>query len=86
MQYFLGLHESHGEPLFDPSMLVRFRKWFPVEELAKINEFICTGRWPEAQRNVDRNDEDDHEPPILPADAADEAETSSAPSKQSGKA
>jgi len=85
MQYFLGLHEFHSEPLFDPSMLVHFRKRFPVEELAKINEFICTGRWPEAQRNVDRNDKNDHEPPVPPANAEDEEENSSTPSKQSGK-
>ena len=85
MQYFLGLHEFHSEPLFDPSMMVHFRKRFPVEEVAKINEFICMGKWPEAQRNVDRNDENDHEPPVPPADAADGEETSSTPSKQSGK-
>ncbi len=82
MQYFLGLREFHSEPLFDPSMMVHFRKRFPVEEVAKINEFICTGKWPEAQRNVDRNDEDDHEPPT---NAAEEAESSYTGSKQSGK-
>ena len=26
MQYFVGLHEFHPEPLFDPSMMVHFRK------------------------------------------------------------
>jgi len=66
-------------------MMVHLRKRFPVEEAAKINEFICTGKWPEAQRNVDRNDENDSEPSALPANAADEAEISSALSKQSGK-
>ncbi len=87
MQYFLGLHEFHSKPLFDPSMMVHFRKRFPVEEVAKINEYICTGKWSEAQRNVDRNDESNQEPPIPPTDAADEEEgPSSAPSKQSGKA
>ncbi len=86
MQYFLGLHEFHSEPLFDPSMMVHFRKRFPVEEVAKINEYICTGKWPEAQRNVDRNDENNEEPPAPPTDAADvEKVPSSAPSKQSGK-
>ena len=44
MQYFLGLHEFHTEPLFDPSMMVHFRKRFPVEEVAKINEYVCTGK------------------------------------------
>ena len=54
MQYFVGLHEFHAKPLFDPSMMVHFRKQFPVEEVAKINEYICTGKWPEEQY---RNDE-----------------------------
>jgi len=69
MQYFLGLHELR----------------FPVEEVAKINEFICTGKWPEAQRNVDRNDENNQDLPGPPGNAADEVETSSAPSRQSEK-
>ena len=56
MQYFLGLHEFTQEPLFDASMMVHFRKRFPVEDVAKINEYICTGKWPEGGRNVDRND------------------------------
>jgi hypothetical protein len=66
MQYFVGLHEFHPEPLFDPSMMVHFRKRFPVEEVAKINEYVCTGKWPEDQRNVDRNDDTDdgNEPPV----------------------
>lgn len=57
MQYFLGLHSFQAEPLFNSSMMVHFRKRFPVEEVSKINEYICTGKWPEEQRNVDRNDE-----------------------------
>lgn len=56
MQYFLGLHAFQAEPLFDSSMMVHFRKRFPVEEVSKINEYVCTGKWPENQRNVDRND------------------------------
>lgn len=65
MQYFLGLHEFQTEPLFDPSMMVHFRKRFPVEEVAKINEYVCTGKWPEEPRNVDRNDDSEggDEPP-----------------------
>lgn len=59
MQYFLGLTGFHAEPLFDASMMVHFRKRFPVEDLAKINEYICTGKWPDQQRNVDRNDTKD---------------------------
>ena len=57
MQYFLGLHEFQQEPLFDASMMVHFRKRFPVEDVAKINEYVCTGKWPEAGRSVDRNAE-----------------------------
>ncbi len=56
MQYFLGLHEFTQEPLFDASMMVHFRKRFPVEDVARINEYVCTGKWPEGGRNVDRND------------------------------
>ena len=62
MQYFLGLAAFQAEPLFDPSMMVHFRKRFPVEEVAKINEYICTGVWPDQQRNVDRNDTQDENP------------------------
>ena len=85
MQYFVGLHEFHPEPLFDPSMMVHFRKRFPVEEVAKINEYVCTGKWPEEQRNVDRNDKDDNgnEPP---APSSGDEEEVSAPSEQKGKA
>ncbi len=92
MQYFLGLHEFHDEPLFDPSMMVHFRNRFPVEEVAKINEFVCTGKWPEEQRNVDRNDKEresdadqQDEPPVPAASSSDEEEPASAPSKRSGK-
>lgn len=44
MQYFLGMKEFHPEPLFDASMMVHFRQRFPVNEVAKINEFVCTGK------------------------------------------
>ena len=40
IQYFLGLKVFHEEPLFNASMMVHFRKRFPVEALAKINEYI----------------------------------------------
>lgn len=75
MQYFVGLHEFHPEPLFDPSMMVHFRKRFPVEEVAKINEYVCTGKWPEEQRNVDRNDDTDdgNEPPVPPSGEGESA-------------
>ena len=83
MQYFVGLHEFHAEPLFDPSMMVHFRKRFPVEEVAKINEYVCTGKWPEEQRNVDRNDNEDDgdEPPAL---SSGEVERGAKASRQKG--
>ena len=59
MQYFLGLTAFQAKPLFDSSMMVHFRKRFPVEEVVKINKYICTGVWPDQQRNVDRNDTQD---------------------------
>ena len=55
MQYFLGLHEFQDEPLFNPSMMVHFRKRFPVNGVAQINEYLCTGKRPEGMRDVDRN-------------------------------
>ena len=59
VQYYLGLHEFHPEPLFDSSMMVHFRKRFPVEFIAKVNECIATGKWPEENRDIDRNDKND---------------------------
>lgn len=59
IQYFLGFKEFQTEPPFDSSMMVHFRKRFPVEMVAKVNEYICTGVWPEKMRQVDRNDEGD---------------------------
>ena len=56
MQYFLGLKEFDPEPLFDSSMMVHFRKRFPVNFVADVNEYLCTGKWPEDSRNVDRNE------------------------------
>ena len=58
VQYYLGLHEFHMEPLFDPSMMVHFRKRFPIEFIAKVNEYVCTGKYPEDIRKVDRNDDE----------------------------
>jgi len=42
MQYFLGLHEFVETPLFDPSMMVRFRKRFPAEKVDEINRHVFT--------------------------------------------
>ena len=65
MQYFLGMSAFTETVPFDASMMVHFRKRFSVEDLAVINEAICTGKIPEQTRNVDRNDRDDdnNEPP-----------------------
>jgi hypothetical protein len=38
MQYFLGLHEYTDQPLFDPSMMVHFRKRFPAARIEEINK------------------------------------------------
>lgn len=63
MQYFLGLLEFTFEPVFDASSMVHFRKRFPVNFVAAVNEYICTGKWPENMRNVDRNHDDDDDSP-----------------------
>lgn len=47
--------------------MVHFRNRCPVEEVSKNNEYVCTGKWPEEQRNVDRNhDTDDGDEPPVP--------------------
>lgn len=43
LQFFLGLSEFQEEPLFDPSMLVYFRKRIGLTELQAINEAIILG-------------------------------------------
>ena len=61
MQYFLGMSVFTETAPFDASMMVHFRKRFPVEDLAIINEAICLGKTPEKTRNVDRNDSNDNQ-------------------------
>jgi hypothetical protein len=39
-QYFLGMGEFITEPLFDPSMMVHFRKRFSPDIIGKINQMI----------------------------------------------
>lgn len=41
LQYFIGLEEYQEEPVFDPSMMVHFRKRFNKEILAEINEKVA---------------------------------------------
>ena len=63
MQYFLGLLEFTTKPVFDASSMVHFRKRFPVNFVAAVNEYICTGKWPEGMRDVDRNHDDNDDSP-----------------------
>ena len=42
--------------MFDSSMMVHFRKCFPIEFVTKVIEYICTWKWPEEMRDVDWND------------------------------
>ena len=53
MQYFLGLHEFVEMPLFDPSMMVHFRKRFPAEQIEAINQRIFR-----ATKEKDSSDDD----------------------------
>jgi len=59
LQYFLGLHEYLQENLFDPSMMVHFRKRISPESLQEINNAII-------QRGLQKqthNNHDDTPPP-----------------------
>jgi len=49
MQYFLGLHEYTDRPLFDPSMMVHFRKRFPAARIEEINQRMFIEEQPEEQ-------------------------------------
>lgn len=76
LQYFLGLHEYLREDLFDPSMMVHFRKRISPETLGKINLAII-----ERARKADEPPQDppaptqDGTPPSAPApDAKPEAQ------------
>ena len=62
VQYYLGLPSFKEEPLFDSSMMVHFRKRIPVEFIAEVNEYICTGKWPENKNKVDWNNDDNNTP------------------------
>jgi len=41
LQYFIGLEEYQEEAVFDPNMMVYFRKRFNKEMLAEINEKVA---------------------------------------------
>lgn len=52
LQYFLGYKKYTNRKPFDPSLMVRFRQRFSIEQLNKLNETICKG-----------GKKDDDEPP-----------------------
>lgn len=56
MQYFLGLHEFRTEPLFDPSLMVYFRKRIPAEDIAKVNEELYRRMKAAKKEDDDKND------------------------------
>ena len=51
MQYFLGLHEYTDTPLFDPSMMVHFRKRFPAAKIEEINKRMFIEKKPEPPKD-----------------------------------
>ena len=55
-QYFLGLREFRSEALFDPSLMVHFRKRFSAEQLDEINRRMFAVK-------VSDISDDDNEPP-----------------------
>lgn len=77
LQFFLGFHEFHDEPPFDPSLYVHFRKRFSLEQLARINETIVSSERAAAADEAEP-DSEDHEPPEAPG-------PSDAPSSSGGK-
>lgn len=66
LQYFLGYKRYSNEKPFDPSLMVRFRQRFSVEQLNTVNETICK-----------QDKKDDDEPPTTGGGAsrADPGET-----------
>ncbi len=52
LQYFLGYKKYTNKKPFDPSMMVRFRQRFSIEQLNAINETVCQ-----------QDKKDDDEPP-----------------------
>jgi len=58
LQYFLGQTEYNQKPLFDPSMMVHFRKRFTNEFIEKVNEYICLGKWSDNDDNSGESPDD----------------------------
>jgi len=51
MQYFLGLHAYTDTPLFDPSMMVHFRKRFPAARIEEVNKRMFIEEKPESSND-----------------------------------
>ena len=88
LQYFLGLREYLQENLFDPSMMVHFRKRISPEMLKRVNNAIITQNQP--TQNTNPNDpsnpphnHDDPTAPPLPPPAS--SETPPTPAPNNGK-
>ncbi|MBQ9415824.1 MAG: IS5 family transposase [Clostridia bacterium] len=64
LQYFVGLKEFTSKALFDASMIVHFRRRFDVQFVAKVNEYLATGKWPDdSMHPIDSNKPDDKNDP-----------------------
>lgn len=64
LQYFLGLRELLEKRLFDPSMMVHFRKRFTAEHHQRINSKIiaaATANNPPVEDDSSVNDDDDND-------------------------
>jgi IS5 family transposase len=70
IQYFLGLHEYLQENLFDPSIMVHFRKRISPESIAKINNAIIQRSQP-----PQKNNDDDTAPPSQNSDEPNDLTT-----------
>ena len=84
-QYFLGLGEFRKEPLFDPSMMVHFRRRFPAKDIAEINEYICIGKWPGERTTDDDSDDDSGNEPPKSSDTKGKANPNTSKKKQRKK-
>ncbi|NLB50485.1 MAG: IS5 family transposase, partial [Clostridiaceae bacterium] len=70
-QYFLGLSEFTDAAPFDSSKMVAFRRRFPLEAVAQINEAILRAQSEEDEAPRDRDDDtDNHGTLILDATCA----------------
>jgi len=86
LQYFIGLGSYIQEKPFDPSMMVHFRKRFPEDVLARINEVIVLNEM--SAKEKDTGSDKDDNPPEIPSetlsgiDQPEAQETGSQPRNQ----